>query len=68
MSLKAKPFGAVDTVDHVPGAEVLDDNEDDGVEIDSGSESGSDDSDWIDIPEENVTKTGTGTCIKVYNV
>ncbi|KAL0275426.1 UNVERIFIED_CONTAM: hypothetical protein PYX00_003275 [Menopon gallinae] len=56
VSLKAKPFGAIDAVDHVPGAEVLDENEeDDEIEIDSDDESGSD-SDWVDIPQSDDEK------------
>lgn len=58
--MQAKPFGAVDAKDYVPGAEVLaqEDDEEETFEIESSNDDSDSDSDWVDVSEsENEDET-----------
>ena len=69
--MQAKPFGAIDAKDYVPGAEVLAEEgneEDQTVEIDTDEEDEEDsDSDWVDIPDSD-DESGRDFKIKIFEL
>lgn len=58
VELTPKSYGQADVKDYVPGAEVLLRRDTEEVEVDSGSESGSGDEEWIDIPHSSEEDAG----------